>query len=149
MNQTTDLQYAPPSNASPAAFGLPTILRALFDRWRLILSATIVTGLILFAISFLLRDTYQATAIVIPPDRTSSSLSMLGAAAGSSGSSSISSGALAALSMKNPADLYVALMSSPGVERIIVQRFELQKLYKVKHPSQARKEFERHSEIKA
>jgi uncharacterized protein involved in exopolysaccharide biosynthesis len=143
------LQYAPPSNASLASFDLPTILRALLDLWRLILSATIVTGLILFAISFLLRDTYQATAIVMPPDRTSSSLSMLGAAAGSSSSSSISSGALAALNMKNPADLYVALMSSPGVENTIVQRFGLQKLYKVKHPSQARKEFERHSEIKA
>jgi uncharacterized protein involved in exopolysaccharide biosynthesis len=144
---TSEAQLMSRPQAKPIAFDIPTVLRILFAQRRAILGTTFVTGAVLFCISFLFHDTYKATAIVMPPDRTSNSLSMLSAIA--SGGSGISSGALAALSMKSPADLYVALMSSPGIEDAVVQRFELQKLYKVKHASLARKAFEHHSQITA
>lgn len=134
------------SRASAKSVDLCTVLAIFSERRYVILGAAIVTGVALFCASFLLRDTYKATTMVLPPDRTSNSLAMLGAAGGGSGGGA---GALAALTMKSPADLYVALMSSPGVEDAVVQRFGLQQLYRVKHASQARKTFEHNSEIKA
>ncbi len=147
--QTVDSQVLPQIRRDSSSFDLVTVSGVLWSRWRLILTASVATGLILLGVSFFLRDTYKATAIVMPPDQSGSLLSMLGAAASGSSGSSLSTGALAALTMKSPADLYVALMSSPGVEDAVVQRFDLQKLYKKKHESQARKNFESNSEIKA
>lgn len=104
-------------------------------------------GVLLLAVSFLFRDTFKATAIVLPPDKNTNTLAML--AGGASGAASSGAGALAALTMKNPVDLYVALMSSPGLEDAIIRQFGLQEFYHSKHMSQARKKFERNSEIKA
>jgi capsule polysaccharide export protein KpsE/RkpR len=82
----------------------------------------------------------------MPPDHSSSSaLSMLGAGA----SSAIPSGALAALNIKNPSDLYVALMLSPVVEDAVIDRFDLGALYHQKHRSLVHKKLEANTQILA
>jgi tyrosine-protein kinase Etk/Wzc len=129
-------------------FSSVVLLGLLRERRRFILKCSLGVGVALLAVSFFLRDSFKAVAIVLPPDKNTNTLAMLAGAA-SGGGASGGAGALAALTMKNPVDLYVALMSSPSVEDAIIKQFGLQKLYRVKHLSQARKAFEHNSEIKA
>ena len=126
---------------------LSTVLRILSERRRTLAAASLGTALLLFALSLLLHNTYKATALVMPPDHSSSSaLSMLSAA---SGAAAIPSGALAALNVKNPSDLYVALMLSPVVEDAVIDRFHLTTLYHQTHRSLMRKELESNTQILA
>jgi tyrosine-protein kinase Etk/Wzc len=119
-------------------FDFSVVLGSLISSWRFIFGAGIGFGILCMAISFLVDITYKATAIIMPPDRTTNALSLIGSSSG--GASSIPGGALAALSMgKSPGDLYVALLASPGLENDVVKRCELQTVYKAKLLSQARK----------
>jgi tyrosine-protein kinase Etk/Wzc len=131
----------------PMKLNLSIVVRLLLGRVRLLAIASVSTALLLFALSFLLANTFKATTLVMPPDHSSSSaLSMLGAA---SGSSAVPSGALAALNVKSSSDLYVALMLSPTVEDEVIDQFHLDKLYRQAHRSLTRKQLESNTEIVA
>jgi tyrosine-protein kinase Etk/Wzc len=131
----------------PVTLNLSTVVRVLLVRRRLLAAVSVGTALLLFGLSFLLANTFKATALVMPPDHSSSSaLSMVG---GTSGASAIPSGALAALNMKNPSDLYVALMLSPLVEDAVIDRFKLGTLYHQTHRSIVRKALEGNTQILA
>jgi uncharacterized protein involved in exopolysaccharide biosynthesis len=147
--QTVESAVATEIRTGSPSFDLVTVTRILWKRRRFILGVSIGLGLLLFCLSFLFANTYKATAIVMAPDKNSSLISMLGAAAGGSGGGASGLSALSALTMKSPADLYVGLMSSPGVEDPVIRHFGLQALYKRKHFSEARKKFESNTEIKA
>jgi len=131
----------------PMTLNLSMVMRILLGRVRLLAIASVSTALLLFALSLLLANTFRATTLVMPPDHSSSSaLSMLGAA---SGSSAIPSGALAALNIKSSSDLYVALMLSPTAEDTVIDQFHLDNLYHQKHRSLTRKKLEANTEIVA
>ena len=140
----------PPSEpevyVSPVAFDAREARRVLVRSWRFLLLASFITALVSVGVSFIVHTTYKAMTLVLPPDQSNNTLSMLSAATGSSG---IPASALAAFGMKKPTDLYVALMSSPGVEDDVIQRFGLQQLYGKKYLSQARKKFESNAQVKA
>lgn len=144
--QTADSQIEREAPEGQATFDIPSVIRIMLGRWRLLAGATLGTGLVMFGLSFLLHDIYRATTIVMPPESSSSSMAMVGAAASESG---VPSGALSALGIKSPTDLYVALMSTPGVENAVIQRFDLKKLYGVKYQTEARKIFEANAQIVA
>ena len=125
-------------SALQGGFDFSVVLGALISSWRLIFGTSIGIGILSLATSFLLDNTYKATAIIMPPDRTTNALSLIGSSSG--GAASIPGGALAALSMaKSPGDLYVALLATPGLESDVVKRCGLQTVYRVKLLSQARK----------
>lgn len=123
------------------------ILLVLARRRRLILLCTFacaVTGLV---VSLLIRPSFTATAVILPPQQSSSAssgmlseLSSLGALGGMAGSS---------LGIKNPADMYVALFKSHSVEDGLIHKFDLQKEYKEKLFSVTRKDFEAHAKVVA
>lgn len=144
MNTLDTVDSAPAT--SEGGFDFSTVFRALVSAWRVIVGASIGIGILSFGISLLLHNTYKATAIVMPPDRTTNALSMIGSSSG--GAASIPGGALAALSLnKSPADLYVALLGSPGLEDDVVQRFGLQSSYHSRYRSQARKDLEGNTQV--
>ena len=130
----------------PGTYDLCMVAHELGHSWRLILGSALGAAFVLFGLSFLIHDSYKATTIVMPPSQTSSTLSMLSAA---TANSSLPAGALAAFGMKTPTDLYVALMSTPAVEDAVIRHFDLQRLYKAKHLSEARKRFESKVQVKA
>src|SRR6266404_2821004 len=95
-------------------------------------------------VSFLLPIRYEGKIVLLPPQQNSSLGSALLGQLGSLGSlGSLASLAGGNLGIKNPSDMYVALLTSRTVEDAMIQRFGLMKEYHEKRMSDARKEFER------
>ena len=98
-------------------------------------------------VSLLLPIRYEGKVMLLPPQQNSSLGSVLMGQLGGLGSLG-SLGSLASLAggnfgVKNPSDIYVALLTSRTVEDAMIQRFGLMKEYHEKRMSETRKEFER------
>jgi tyrosine-protein kinase Etk/Wzc len=121
------------------------ILLVLGRRRRLIAWTTIAFTVCGLTISCLMRPTYTATTVILPPQQGNSSsgmmseLSSLGALGGLAGGS---------LGLKSPGDMYVALFKSQTVEDGLIRQFHLQQEYKAKYLSQARGALESHAKVK-
>jgi len=121
------------------------ILALLAGQKRFILRAVVGAALLSAAVAFLLPVRYEANVVMLPPQQNSS----LGSAIGQLGSAG-SLGALAplaslaggSLGVKNPADMYVSLLTSRTVEDALIQRFGLMAEYREKRLSNARKVLE-------
>jgi tyrosine-protein kinase Etk/Wzc len=104
-----------------------------------VLGATVVATFV----AFLLPVQYEAKVVLLPPaQNTSIGESLLGQIGGMG-----ALGGLAALAgglgLKNPADMYVSLLTSRTIEDAMIQRFDLMKEYDQKRMSSTRKAFER------
>ncbi len=102
-------------------------------------------------VSLLLPVRYEGKILLLPPQQNSSIGSSLLGQLGNIGAlgslASLAGGS--GLSLKNPADMYVSLMTSRTVEDAMIQRFDLMKEYKKKRMSEARKELEDRSTVVA
>ncbi len=106
------------------------------ENLRLLVLVPLAAGVLAFGITFLIRPMYTATARLLPPQQQQSAASallttQLGALAGGVGGS---------LGLKNPADLYVAMLRSRTVADHLLSRFKLRELYDEKYGEDARKE---------
>jgi tyrosine-protein kinase Etk/Wzc len=121
------------------------ILALLASRKRFILRAVVGAALLSTAVAFLLPVRYEANIVMMPPQQNSSLGSALGQL-GSGGSlgtlSPLASLAGGSLGIKNPADMYVSLLTSRTVEDALIQRFGLMAEYREKRLSDARKVLE-------
>ena len=121
------------------------VLALLASHKRVILRAVVGAAVFSTIVAFLLPVRYEANIVMMPPQQNSSIGSTLGqlGTGGSIGSliplASLASGGLG---IKNPADMYVALLTSRTVEDAMVQRFGLLAEYHEKRLSDARKELE-------
>ncbi|MBV8674998.1 MAG: chain length determinant family protein, partial [Acidobacteriaceae bacterium] len=96
----------------------------------------------------LLPNRYTATATLLPPQQGSSMSSLLAGQLGSLGNlGGMASLATGGLGLKNPNDLYVAMLKSRTVEDAMVRQFGLMQEYHVRYLTDARKALERHSTI--
>src|ERR1017187_9756516 len=75
-------------------------------------------------IVFVIPKPYTATAAILPPQQNQSVLSTLIGQVG--GATALD---LRDLGLKNPADVFVAMLQSRTVEDALVNRFDLRKLY--------------------
>jgi len=93
----------------------------------------VVAALISAAASFLLPNVYQASTKLMPPQQSQSSgaalLSQLGGVASLAG---------AAGGLKNPNDLYIAMLKSRTIGNRLVERFDLKKRYDTESQEKAR-----------
>jgi uncharacterized protein involved in exopolysaccharide biosynthesis len=111
----------------------------------LILFAIVGAALLSTVVAFLLPVRYEANIVMMPPQQNSSIGSTLGqlGSAGSLGSlAPLASLASGGLGIKNPADMYVSLLTSRTVEDALIQRFGLMAEYREKRLSDARRELE-------
>ncbi len=103
------------------------LLIVLAKHKKMILGMTIAAAIISMAYALNLPNIYTGTTKVLPPQQSQSSasalLSQLGGLAGAAGGS---------LGIKNPNDLYVAMLRSRNVMEKIAKRFDLQKIYETK-----------------
>jgi uncharacterized protein involved in exopolysaccharide biosynthesis len=142
-----------PSERAPV--GAPAIEISILDlailileRRRFILRCTLGLGILAAIIAFAWPISFTATTAILPPQQTSSLSSALLSQLGSLSSlASLGSGGEGPLSLKNPIDMYVALMKSEPVEDAMVTHFELMKEYHDKYLSIARKDLEKHVDI--
>src|SRR5258707_2660281 len=92
---------------------------------KFVLGLPAAAGAIALVVSFMLPKWYTAVAKIMPPQQTQSNavaiLGQLGAIAGGV--------ATQALGIKNPSDIYVAMLKSRSVADKLIERFELKKVY--------------------
>lgn len=118
-------------NSQPAAMrsdedeiSLLDLLVVLGKHKGMIIGVTFFAALLAIGGSLLMPNIYTGTARILPPQQSQSSasalLSQLGGLAGMAGGS---------LGIKNPNDLYVAMLKSRTIMETIAHRFDLQKVY--------------------
>src|ERR1022692_2672281 len=132
------------ARSSPGAdhADLLEILLVLAREKKRILQITGAATLLATIIVFVIPKTYTATATILPPQQNQSVLSTLIGQVG--GSAALD---LRDLGLKNPADVFVAMLQSRTIEDALVNRFDLRKVYNVKRYQDARKILEKRSEI--
>ena len=95
--------------------GLFDVAIALAKHKKLVLGLPVAAGLLAFALSFLIPNTYTATAKILPPQQNQTStqalLGQLGLVAG---------GAASALALKNPNDVFVAMLKSRTMAEAVI-----------------------------
>lgn len=120
------------------------LLLMLAKNKGMIMKLTLAAAMLAIALTLMLDNIYTATAKALPPqpNQSSSSNAIMLAQLGG-----LPSGAGAALGLKNPIDIYLAMLKSRNVREKIVQRFELQKVYQEKTLTETLKELEKNSAI--
>ena len=127
---------------TPAGIDFLEILLVLAREKRTILQVTLGATILAAIVVFLLPKSYTATASILPPQQSQSVLNaMMGQLAGSQSLD------LRDLGLKNPSDVFVAMLKSRTVEDALVNRFDLRKVYDLKSYQDARKTLEKRSEI--
>jgi len=119
------------------------ILVLLAGRKRFIVRFVLGAAVLATVVSFLLPVRYEAKIVLFPPAQNSSMGSALLGQLGNMGSlGSLAALAGGGLGIKNPADMYVSLLTSRTVEDAMIQRFGLMAEYHEKRMTDTRKEFE-------
>jgi tyrosine-protein kinase Etk/Wzc len=137
-------QIAPiePEVAGRNKADLIDLLLALARGKKTILRITIAAAVLATTVSFLLPKSYTATSTILPPQQKQSTLNsmlgQIGAIAGLSGGD---------LGLRNPDDVFVAMLTSRTIEDKLVNRFDLRKVYRVKRHQDAQKRLEQNSEV--
>jgi len=109
-----------------------------------ILKITLAAIVLATIVSLIVPKTYTATATLLPPEQKQSSASLLLGQFGALGGMSS-----ADLGLKNPDDLFVAMLKSRTVEDGIIRQFDLRGVYGYKRYEDARKKLEGRSRIEA
>lgn len=121
------------------------LLLVLARHKKRILQITLATALVALVVAFLLPNMYTATTTILPPQQKQSALNamvgQLGALA--------KLGGMADLGLKNPADLFVAMLKSRTIEDALINLFDLRKVYGEKRYQDARRKLEGRSNISA
>ncbi len=118
------------------------ILLVLAREKKRILQVTGAATVLATIIVFVVPKMYTATATILPPQQNQSVLSSLVGQVGGAAALDLND-----LGLKNPADVFVAMLQSRTVEDALVNRFDLRKVYNVKRYQDARKILEKRSEI--
>jgi uncharacterized protein involved in exopolysaccharide biosynthesis len=141
-------------------------LRLLWAERRFLLRAG-GSGIVLSVlVAFLLPVSYESRTRLMPPEQGSSGLAMLAALATkgggeSSSSASSSSGSGAGLGggslgrmatdflgLKTSGALLVDMLSGPTIQDTLIQQFDLRKIYRDRYWQEARKDLDKHTDIK-
>lgn len=121
------------------------LLIVLAERRKTIFRVTATFTLLAIAISLIWPKSYKAEVTLLPPQQNSSMGSLLASQLGSLGSMASLAGG--SLGLKNPNDMYVAMLKSRTVEDGMVKDFGLMAEYHSKLQSDARKAFEGHATV--
>jgi tyrosine-protein kinase Etk/Wzc len=138
-----------PSNLPPAVEGprevdAIAVLQVLANHKMQILKVTLAAALLALIVALLLPKMYTATTTVLPPQQNqSTAMAMLGQLGAIAGLGS------ADLGLKNPDDLFVAMLGSRTIEDRLIDRFDLRRVYSVKQYQAARKKLAECSDIVA
>lgn len=112
---------------------------------RIVVGLPAAAAVVSLVVTLLLPNIYTGTTKILPPQQTQSTsavLAQLGTLAGLAG------GAVSA-GLKNPNDLYVGMLKSRTVADNLIRRFDLNKVYDKKYPSQTRKKLANETSIVA
>ena len=124
-----------PGSSDEIKLGLLDILIIFAKNKRIIFALPVLAALISGAVSFLIPETYSATAKLLPPQQAQSGaaalLSQLGGAASAMAGSA---------GLKSPNDLYVGMLKSRTVADRLIKKLKLQEAYDQSSLEKTRKE---------
>lgn len=113
-----------PATPDDDEINLLDLLIVLAKYKKMIISMTFAAALLAIGYALSLTNIYTGTTKILPPQQSQSAagamLSQLGGLAGMAGGS---------LGIKNPNDLYVAILKSRNIMERVVRRLDLQKVY--------------------
>lgn len=116
-----------PDSKDDAGVSLLDLLIVLAKRKKMIVGLTVGLALITALLTLRAPNIYTATVRILPPQQSQSSasafLNQLGGFAGVAGGK---------FGIKNPDDLYIAMLKSRNVIEKVARRFDLQKVYGTK-----------------
>jgi tyrosine-protein kinase Etk/Wzc len=152
----SDLQeHVAPLPVSPTAeraaksedeISLLDLLIVLAERKLTVLWVTAGFAIVAIIVSLALPKRYTATVTLLPPQQNSSLSTQLASQLGSLGGVAALAGGGSSL-LKNPNDMYVAMLKSRTVEDAMVQHFGLMQEYHKRYLSDARKRFEHYASV--
>jgi tyrosine-protein kinase Etk/Wzc len=119
----------------------------LAHRKGLITKVTGAAALIGLVLCFVLPVRYTATTRIMPPQQTQSSATMLMSQLTGLGGGSLAAMAGGGMGLKNPNDIYVGLLTSRPIADAIIQKFSLEKEYRAKDMTEARKKLAGFTEV--
>jgi uncharacterized protein involved in exopolysaccharide biosynthesis len=133
-----DDSFLDPDRGSGEGSNFLELATVLARRKWFLLKITLAATIIGVIVALLLPNYYTAETKILPPQQQaqSSATALLSSLAGSSLGSLASS---AGLGIKNPNDLYVGLLKARPVADALIRRFDLQKSYRSKDMTAARK----------
>ena len=123
-----------PANENNDDIHLLDILTALARQKKILFTLPLITGAFAIAAAFLIKPTFSSTAVLLPPQQQSSGVAaMLGQLGGLAGAAGSLTG------LKNPNDLYVAMLQSRTVADKLITHFDLKNRFKAETLDEARK----------
>jgi tyrosine-protein kinase Etk/Wzc len=131
-------------NVSGGGIDAIELLLILSRKKATILRLTLAAAVVAAMVSFLIPKMYTATSTILPPQQSQSALTaMLGQLSSVAGLNESD------LGLKNPADLFIAMLKSRTIEDRLIDRFDLRRVFGVKRYDDARKKLESRSYIVA
>ena len=123
----------PNQDTNEHEFGIFDILIFLAKYKKIIILFPVIAAIASAGISLLMPNIYKASTKLLPPQQAQSGgaaalLSQLGAAGAVGGASGL----------KNPSDMYIAMLKSRTIADKMIAKFDLQKVYKVELMDDAR-----------
>ncbi len=134
----------PPAVEGPGQVDTIAVLQVLANHKKQILKITLAAAVLAAIVAMLLPKMYTATTTVLPPQQNqSTATAMLGQLGAIAGLGSMD------LGLKNPDDLFVAMLHSRSIEDSLIDRFDLRRAYSVKEYGEARGKLSSRSDIVA
>lgn len=137
----------PPVKPAEDEISLLDLAIVLAERKRTIAWTTATFAAVSLLLALILPKVYTATVVIMPPQQNSSVATML--ATQITSLAPMASLAGSSLGLKNPNDMYVSMLKSRAVEDAMITNpaFDLMKEYHARLLSEARKDFEKHTEV--
>ena len=129
-------EYSPPLEAQAGIeFDLLDLLLVMAQRKTTIIVSTLIGMFLLTGMVLLMHPTFTAKAVILPPQQGQSSAALISQLGSLTALAGLGSGA----SVKDPNDLYMAVLQSNTVEDALIKRLNLMDAYKVKKLGDARR----------
>lgn len=148
LNEHADSPPATPISGYGATeddeISLLDLLIVIAERKRVILWVTAVFAILAIIVSLRLPKSYTATVTVLPPQQNTSMGALASQLGNLGGMAALAGGGLG---LKNPNDMYVAMLKSRTVEDAMVQHFGLMQEYHSHYLSDAAKAFQSHATV--
>lgn len=140
QNNTQDLQNN--NQEADDEISLLDLLIVLAKHKRLLIGLPLLFGALALAYGLITKPIFEAKTTILPPQQQQSSaaamLSQLGGLAGAAGAS---------LGIKNPNDLYVAMLQSRSIADPLIGKFKLQEVYEAETLTDTRRKLADSSNI--
>jgi tyrosine-protein kinase Etk/Wzc len=127
-------EYSPPSEAAGIEFDLLDLLLAIAERKYTIILSTLIGLFLAMGLVLLMHPVFTARAVIMPPQQGQSSAALVSQL----GSLASLTGLAGGGGLKDPNDLYLAILQSNTIADALIKRLNLEAVYHTTKLSEAR-----------